>query len=157
MDLPLSKESPSPVLDSSAVLAELETVLASRVFARSPNLAGILQFICTTTVEGRAHEIKEYTVAVQALKRDPSFDPSRDSIVRVEVSRLRKRLTEYYRTEGATHSIQIELPETGYLPRFVHRALRLCPHQWINHEPRRLRSRGKVGVSFRGFWRAPGF
>ncbi len=107
------------VLATSGEMSELEEVAASRFFSRSPNLTCILQYLCRTALEGNAAEIKEYNVAVQALGRDSSFDPSRDSIVRVEISRLRKRLKQYYLTEGASHSIQIQLPESGYVPRFV--------------------------------------
>ncbi len=107
------------VIDGSEERRELNEVASSRFFSRSPNLTGILQYVCGAVLEGKASEIKEYNVAVQALGRDPSFDPSRDSIVRVEISRLRKRLKQYYLTEGALHAIQIQLPETGYVPRFT--------------------------------------
>ena len=111
----------------SEELLELEAVLGSRLFTRSPNLSSILQYTCRNYLEGRAGEIKEYTIAVYALGRDPSFTPARDSIVRVEASRLRKRLKEYYAGEGASHKVQIELPESGYVPRFVRTAASVSP------------------------------
>jgi len=49
--------------------------------------------------QGRASLIKEYNIAVQALGRTEDFDPSQDSVVRVEVSRLRKRLQQFYETK----------------------------------------------------------
>lgn len=98
---------------------ELEKVLASKILSRAPNLASILRYICREHLAGRAAEIKEYTIAVQALGRGQAFDPARDSIVRVEFSRLRKRLQQYYESEGASHALHIELSEVGYVPRFV--------------------------------------
>ena len=53
--------------------------------------------------------------------RGPDFGPSEDSIIRVEASRLRKRLREYYATEGASHSCQLQLSESGYIPVFATR------------------------------------
>lgn len=101
--------------------SELEAVLQSRTFVRAPNLAAILRYVCEEHAQGRASLIKEYNIAVQALGRPQDFDPSQDSVVRVEVSRLRKRLQQFYETEGANHEIQLYLADVGYVPRFVHR------------------------------------
>ncbi len=98
---------------------ELMTVMTSKMLRRAPNLAKILEFVCIEHLEGRGANIKEYTVAVEGLARDPSFDPTRDSIVRVEVTRLRKRLEQYYQSEGAGHRIKIRLQPSGYIPEFV--------------------------------------
>jgi len=100
---------------------ELEAVLQSRTFVRAPNLAAILRYVCEEHAQGRANLIKEYNIAVQALGRAQDFDPSQDSVVRVEVSRLRKRLQQFYETEGASHEIQLHLADVGYIPRFVRR------------------------------------
>jgi hypothetical protein len=48
--------------------------------------------------------------------RRSGADPDRDSIVRTEASRLRKRPAQYYQTEGADHAIQIVVPDGGYIP-----------------------------------------
>jgi len=76
--------------------SELEAVLESKTFTRAPNLAAILRYVCQEYTRGRANLIKEYNIAVQALGRGEDFDPSQDSVVRVEVSRLRKRLQQFY-------------------------------------------------------------
>jgi hypothetical protein len=99
--------------------SELEAVLESKTFTRAPNLAAILRYVCQEYAQGRANLIKEYNVAVQALGRAEDFDPSQDSVVRVEVSRLRKRLQQFYETEGASHKIHLHLADVGYVPRFV--------------------------------------
>jgi hypothetical protein len=100
-------------------MAELAAVLASKSFSRAFNQAAILNYICQEYAQGRGDAIKEYNVAVQALGRRPDFNPAIDSVVRVEVSRLRRRLEEYYTSEGAGHAIQISLPAVGYLPHFA--------------------------------------
>lgn len=99
--------------------AELEALFASGIFSKAPGLAQMLNYVCTKYFEGQADQVKEYNVAVEALGRPPEFDPRRDSIVRVEAHRLRKRLTEYYRAEGAHHRLHIVLPSGQYVPQFV--------------------------------------
>src|SRR5438477_3950439 len=101
---------------------ELETLLGTGIFNRAPSLAQLLTYICERHFQGEAGQLKEYNIAVEALGRPPEFDQKRDSIVRVEAHRLRKRLKEYYETEGAHHAVQIVIPPGHYAPKFIHRA-----------------------------------
>src|SRR5438477_8226547 len=98
---------------------ELDALLASGILNRAPNLAQVLTYVCTKYFEGAAEQIKEYNIAVEALWRPADFDQKRDSIVRVEAHRLRKRLREYYEADGADHAIRIEIPPGQYAPRFL--------------------------------------
>jgi hypothetical protein len=97
-------------------------VLASDIFSRSPTVAQMLKYICEQHLGGQGHDVKEYNIAVEAFGRPPDFDQSRDSIVRVEAHRLRKRLQEYYSGAGAGHQIQIVVPSGSYIPQFVRRS-----------------------------------
>src|SRR5713101_4109478 len=99
--------------------AELDSVLGSAVFARSPRLARLLTYLCTKYFEGEVDQIKEYNIAIEVLDRPESFDPAQDAIARVEVHRLRKKLREYYETDGAAHSLRIVIPTGRYAPVFV--------------------------------------
>ena len=101
--------------------AELDAVLSSGVFAHAPSLAQFLSYVGAKCLEGQANEIKEYNIAVEALGRTADFDQKRDSIVRVEAHRLRKRLRQYYQAEGAGHAVQILIPSGQYVPQFVYR------------------------------------
>ena len=82
--------------------AELQTVLQSPLFVRSPTLTHLLSHLCEKTFAGEGDQIKEYSIAVDVFGRPDSFDQDVDSIVRVEANRLRKRLAEYYSGEGAS-------------------------------------------------------
>src|SRR5438067_13843828 len=99
--------------------SELATLLATGIFNRAPSLAQLLTYICERHFQGEAGQLKEYNIAVEALGRPPEFDQKRDSIVRVEAHRLRKRLKEYYDAEGADHAVRIEIPSGQYAPRFL--------------------------------------
>ena len=98
---------------------EFQSVLASGIFDRAPNLEQVLTYVCERYFEGAAEQIKEYNIAVEALGRPAGFDQKRNSIVRVEAHRLRKRLREYYEAEGAAHSVRIDIPSGRYVPIFV--------------------------------------
>jgi hypothetical protein len=103
---------------SEAERAELEAVLRSRVLQRSPGVLRIAEYISKKYLEGEAEEIKEYNIAVDGLGKPNDFDPRRDSIVRVEAHRLRKKIDEFYRTEGAAHKLRLVIDTGNYVPRF---------------------------------------
>jgi len=46
-----------------------ERVLRSQTFSRSDQLRRFLQYICEKDIEGKADEINEYSIAVEALGR----------------------------------------------------------------------------------------
>ena len=98
--------------------AELQAVLQSHLFARSPTLTHLLSYLCEKTFAGESAQIKEYSVGLDVFDRRDSFDQDTDSIVRVQANRLRKRLSEYYASEGAAHPIQITIPIGQYIPVF---------------------------------------
>ncbi len=98
--------------------SELEAVLKSRLFTRSPTLTHLLSYLCVKTFAGETAQIKEYSVALDVFDRSDSFDQDTDSIVRVQANRLRKRLCEFYATEGADHPIRITIPVGQYIPVF---------------------------------------
>ena len=99
--------------------AELRALVSSGIFHRAPHLLSFLTYVCERSFQGQGDQIKEYTIGVEAFGRLPSFDPKKDSIVRVEAHRLRRRLEEYYLADGAAHRIRIEIPNGQYTPRFI--------------------------------------
>jgi hypothetical protein len=109
---------PAPSVEQSPERDALERVLQSDALQRAPNLIAFLRYVCEMQLSGRSEAIKEYNIAVEALGRGPDFDQKRDSIVRVEAHRLRKRLAEHYRTVGADDAVQIVLPAGSYVPVF---------------------------------------
>jgi hypothetical protein len=103
----------------SAERQALEHVLQSPLFQRAPSLSRILAYICDQYFKGAADKLKEYSIAVEALGRPPSFDPQIDAIVRVDLHALRKRLKAYYADSGLHEELQIVLRAGSYAPEFV--------------------------------------
>ena len=114
-------ETPGAGAAPEAVRQALALVLASDELRSSPQLANILRFVVEATLEGRREAIKGYTIAVEALGRDPSFDPQADPIVRVEATRLRRALERYYAGAGAGDELEIAIPRGSYVPHFLPR------------------------------------
>lgn len=104
------------------VYAALERIAGSTQFRASLRLTAFLRYVVERTLAGRGAEIKSYTIAVEALGRDPSFEPDADPIVRVEAGRLRQALALYYAGAGSTDPLIIELPRGSYVPLFHNRA-----------------------------------
>ena len=98
--------------------AELQAVVQSHLFARSPTLVHLLSYLCEKTFAGESGQIKEYSVALDVFDRRDTFDQDSDSIVRVQANRLRKRLSEYYSSEGSNHPLHITIPVGQYVPVF---------------------------------------
>jgi hypothetical protein len=112
MDYPLKLGS------ENAERGEVEVLLTA--LARTPRLASLMGYLTKKYLEGKVAEITEYNIAIRVFRRsEASFDASRDSIARVEAHRLRKKLREYYATDGKDHSIYISLPAGSYIPVFT--------------------------------------
>lgn len=96
-------------------------MLASRAFGGASRSQALLSYLVEHALDGRAEQLKEYTLGSEALGRGEAFDPRTDPIVRAEASRLRNRLERYYSTEGAGDQILISLPKGSYMPQFEER------------------------------------
>jgi hypothetical protein len=101
--------------------AALQAILDSGIFENKPRMASLLRYICERYFEGDIDGIKEYSIATDVFRRSQSFDQATDSIVRVEVFRLRKKLREFYGGEGANQPIEIVVATGHYRPEFVDR------------------------------------
>jgi serine/threonine-protein kinase len=93
-------------------------VLKSPSFATSHRLQRFLRCASERVLAADGGNIKEYQLGVEVFERGVDFDPKTDSIVRVEASRLRHKLREYYETEGKQDELRIELPKGTYTPVF---------------------------------------
>ena len=100
--------------DVQAIRAQLQRILASSGFVHAERMRRFLQLAVTEALEGRAGQLKEYTIGVSVFDRPPAFDPAVDPLVRVEARRLRAKLEKYYEGEGRGDRIVIELPKGGY-------------------------------------------
>src|SRR5215472_17766610 len=108
-----SRESADRV-DSKLKHAALERILQSGTFSTAESMRQILRFIVEHSISHRDQEIKEYSIATEALGRGRDFDPKADNIVRAQMRRLRQKLDEYYRSEGAEDPLRVVIPRGHY-------------------------------------------
>ncbi len=113
--------SPFSTMTEEQERREVEALLHSGALGKAPNLQNFLKFVAQQYFAGEADQLKEYSIAVHALRRPETFDPQLDTIVRVTAHTLRKRLEHYYAIEGLDHPVHIQLPAGKYVLRFVHR------------------------------------
>lgn len=103
------------------VRAALQRLTGQTPFAQAPRLSKFLTYIVDETLAGRSDKVMGYTIGVDVYGKPESFDPTVDTIVRVEARRLRQRLEEYYREAGAGDPVRIVVPKGTYVPEFRYR------------------------------------
>jgi tetratricopeptide (TPR) repeat protein len=106
---------PSPQR-SGSIRAQLERIAASSVFAHAGRMSRLLAYLVEAELAGDGARLNQSRIAIDVFGRNGTFDPSVDSIVRVEIGRLRNKLREYYATDGRDDAIVFELPKGRYSP-----------------------------------------
>ena len=101
-----------------AVLAALDSLVASAAFGKAERPSRFLRHLVETSLGGEGHLLKESVLGAEVFGRRASWDPRLDPVVRQEAARLRKRLAHYYETGGAESEVRIELPVGSYVPVF---------------------------------------
>ena len=106
-------------VDPDQVRAHLQLILSTPGFASASSLARFLRYVVEETLEGRARNLKEFTLGIRIFGRGEAFDPRVDPIVRVQARNLRSKLERYYAGPGLADPVRIELPKGTYVPLFV--------------------------------------
>jgi hypothetical protein len=106
-----------------ATHAQVERILQNRNLRLSEVQRRLLLYLVEKSLAGEAGDLKEYTVGIDAFGKPPSYDPRQESVVRMHVARLRQKLADYYRNDGASDPIILELPKGGYKVVFEERAV----------------------------------
>ena len=101
-------------------LAQLDRILQSQILQGSESLRAFLRFVVQKAIDQQEDQLKEYTIATEVFGRGDQYSPRTDSVVRVQASRLRSKLQEYYFTEGKADSVLIDLPKGHYTPAFAY-------------------------------------
>jgi len=109
---------------------QVHRIIHSTAFRNALTLQQLFQFVADKAIAGTTEGLKEYTIGVEAFGRKQDFDPKTDTIVRVQIHRLRLKLKEYYDAEGSHDPILIGIPKGYYLPSFESAA---APVADLNH------------------------
>lgn len=84
----------------------VQRVAQSASFMRADATRKLLLYLWAN----RNREISEYAVATEVLGRRADFDPKTDASVRVQISRLRSKLKDFYETEESGEAYKLYIP-----------------------------------------------
>ena len=77
-----------------------------------------LEFVVEHALSSPNEPLKEMIVGMELYAGQADFDPRTTAVVRVDATRLRTKLREYYSSEGANDALVIDLPKGSYSPVF---------------------------------------
>jgi TolB-like protein/Tfp pilus assembly protein PilF len=103
-------------VDRDAVKRRLEQILSSPGFG-SARRGRLLRYLVEKSLSGEP--AKEYSIGVDVFDKLPDYDPRLDPSVRVEIGRLRAKLSDYYSLSDDRTGVRIEIPKGSYVPVFL--------------------------------------
>jgi hypothetical protein len=111
-------------LEAARFEGDLRWELVQRI-VQSPHLIGsarlrdFLLHVTTCAIRDTPEDATEQQIGIQVFQRSPGFNSSEDSIVRSQARLLRLKLAAYFKAEGASEPLVIEIPKGHYLPVFL--------------------------------------
>jgi hypothetical protein len=107
--------------DAGSYRGLLERVAASRKFQKSARMRELLLYLGGRSLDQPGCEIREQEIGVAVFGRPPHYDTVADTIGRVSVYDLRKKLDSHFSTDGRNEPVIISIPKGSYCPEFVAR------------------------------------
>ena len=111
-----------PTLDGDPRWAVAQRAVRSQTFSRAAQLRAILLFIVRHAITNPDEPIPEFEIGFRVLGRRKDFNPLDDNIVRVQMGHLRRKLEQYFSTEGSEEEVIIFIPQGSYKPSFPNHA-----------------------------------
>lgn len=92
--------------------ALVERVLASRAFETATRLKDLLRYLSERSES--EEPIRENEIGVAVFGRLSGYDNSHDTLVRVQISHLRKKLQQYFESDARDEAWEILIPKGNY-------------------------------------------
>jgi hypothetical protein len=96
----------------------LQKIAASNQFQKSKRLRDLLLYLGERSLKDPNCILQEQEIGVEVFGRRADYDTSHDTLVRVHVSQLSKKLQDFFLAEGREESLIIEIPKGSYVPVF---------------------------------------
>lgn len=114
----IGENRPASSLDEDPRWQLVQRIVASPGFTNSSRLSTFLLHVSKQSLIGQGDSLNERTIGEAVFERSPGYDPRDDNIVRSHASRLRLRLQDYFREEGASEALRVSIPRGSYAPVF---------------------------------------
>jgi hypothetical protein len=98
--------------ESDLAQETLRKILASDALEKSETSQRVLRYLAERAFRGETP--KELEIAIDVFGRDATFNSGEESLVRVAVRGLRRRLHDYYAGAGLDDEWRFDLPKGGY-------------------------------------------
>jgi hypothetical protein len=138
------KKRRSPIaeeVNKSAILQELDNILASPPFRNSSRSKQFLSYVVQHRIDGHDELLKERSIGADVFHRPADYATGDDPVVRVQAGEVRRRLEQYYHEFSKDSVVRIDLPVGTYVPEFHHTPVELPVEASIQpfplHEPSR--------------------
>jgi hypothetical protein len=112
-------------INKSAILQELDNILASPPFRNSSRSKQFLSYVVQHRLDGHEELLKERSIGADLFHRPADYATGDDPVVRVQAGEVRRRLEQYYHEFSKTSEIRIDLPVGTYVPEFLHAPVEL--------------------------------
>jgi hypothetical protein len=99
----------------------VQRIVVSRSMGRSALLSEFLLYICERQLWNQSSELTEQRIGVHVFGRSEGYNSNDDNIVRNYARTLRKRVEDYFATEGKHEDLKLEIPRGAYVPVFYSR------------------------------------
>jgi hypothetical protein len=130
---------------SSEDIADELAIIEKTTLKDKPALKKLLNYVTSSTLQLKAKELKEYTIATLVFGKSEHFDPRMSSLVRTQASKLRAALVTHYKCYPHEKGPWIWIPPGSYSAVFDHNPRRTAamsgPHPKSMHRDSFLDSR----------------
>ena len=107
-----SHNNEKPLVEPNELRALTERIISSGTLGRSKIYASLLNYLVECSIANRMP--KEIEIALDVMGRDSDFDVSKDSLVRVYIHNLRKKLESYFDKHRRDEYFLIQIPKGQY-------------------------------------------
>jgi hypothetical protein len=90
-------------------------ILESEGLRRSGKLRELLSYLLNRAAVCPDSPVREQNIGAEVYGRSPDYDTNHDTVVRVQIAQLRKKLERYYQTEGAHDELILTIPKGRYV------------------------------------------
>jgi hypothetical protein len=94
----------------------LKEILKSNSFITSKLNSKLLTYLVECEISNKTPS--EYSIALDVFGKDSSFNPNEDTLIRVSVYNLRKKLERYYLNMGKRTKLRVKIPKGHYEVKF---------------------------------------